>query len=43
MTDGFFNHYIFVRTFQWISSECLSNVTVTVKVAMVANIQGENG
>ena len=35
MTNDFFNHYIFVRTFQWTSSECLTNVTITVKVAMV--------
>ena len=32
MTNDFFNHYIFVRTFQWTSSECLTNVTITVKV-----------
>ena len=31
MTNDFFNHYIFVRTFQWTSSECLTNVTITVK------------
>ena len=43
MTNDFFNHYIFVRTFQWTSSECLTNVTITVKVAMVTYIQGENG
>ena len=35
MTNDFFNNYIFVHTFQWTSSECLINVTVTVKVAMV--------
>ena len=35
MTNDFFNHYIFVCTFQWTSSECLTNVTITVKVAMV--------
>ena len=22
MTNDFFNHYVFVRTFQWTSSEC---------------------
>ena len=38
MANDFFNHYIFVRTFQWTSSECLINVTITVKVAMVTNI-----
>ena len=43
MTNDFFNNYIFVRTFQWTSSECLTNVTITVKVAMVTYIQGENG
>ena len=26
-----FNNYIFVPTFQWTSSECLTNVTITVK------------
>ena len=43
MTNDFFNHYIFVRTFQWTSSECLTNVTITVKVAMVTYIHCENG
>ena len=43
MSNDFCNHYIFVRTFQWTSSECLRNVTITVKVAMVTYIQGENG
>ena len=43
MTNHFFNHYIFVRTFQWTSSECLTNVTITVKVAMVTYKKGENG
>ena len=38
MTNDFFNNYIFVRTFQWTSSECLTNVTITVKVAMVTYI-----
>ena len=33
MTNDFFNHYLFVRTFQWTSSECLTNVTIMVKVA----------
>ena len=42
MTNDFFNHYIFVRTFQWTSSECLTNVTITVKVAMVTYIHCEN-
>ena len=42
MTNDFFNHYIFVHTFQWTSSECLTNVTITVKVAMVTYIQGES-
>ena len=35
MTNNFFNHYIFVHTFQWTSSECLASVTITVKVAIV--------
>ena len=26
MTNTFLNHYLFVRTFQWTSSECLINV-----------------
>ena len=43
MTKDFFNHYIFVRTFQWTLSECLTNVTITVKFAMVTYILGENG
>ena len=43
MTNDFFNHYIFVRTFQWTSSECLTNVTITVKVAMVTYIHFEHG
>ena len=33
MINDFFNHYIFVRTFQWASSECFTNVTIRVKVA----------
>ena len=41
MTNDFFNHYIFVH---WrTSSECLTNVTITVKVPMVTNIHCENG
>ena len=43
MTNDFFNHYMFVRTFQWTSSECLTNVTITVKVPMVTYIYCENG
>ena len=43
ITNDFFNNYIFVRTFQWTSSECLTNVTITVKVAMVTYIHCENG
>ena len=43
MANDFFNHYTFVRTFQWTSSECLTNVTITVKVAMVTYIHFENG
>ena len=35
MANDFFNHYIYIRTFQWTSSECLTNVTITVKVATV--------
>ena len=37
MTNDFFNHYIFARTFQCTSSECLTNVTITVKVAITSN------
>ena len=43
MTNDSFNHYIFVRTFQWTSSECLTNVTITIKVDMVTCIHCENG
>ena len=43
MTDDFFNHYTFVRTFQWTSSEYLTNVTIMVKVAMVTYIHCEKG
>ena len=28
MTNNFFDNYIFVHTFQWTSSECLTNVTI---------------
>ena len=34
------NHYIFVRTLQWTSSERLTDVTITVKVTY---IEGEDG
>ena len=44
ITNYLTHHYIFVRKLQWTSSECLTNVTIiTVKVAMVTYIQGENG
>ena len=43
VTNDIFNHYIFVRTFQWTSSECLTYVTTTLKVAMVIYIHYENG
>ena len=43
MTNDFFNNYIFVHTFQWTSSECLTNVTVTVKVAMVTYMHCKKG
>ena len=43
MTNDFFNHYISVRTFQWTSSESLTNVTITVKVAIVTYIHCKNG
>ena len=43
MINDFFNHYILFRTFQWTSSECLTNITITVKVAMVIYIHCENG
>ena len=42
VTNDVFNHYIFVHTFQWTSSECLTNFTITVKVAMVTYIYYEN-
>ena len=35
MANDFFNNYILVHTFQRTSSERLTNVTITVKVAMV--------
>ena len=38
MTNDFFNSYVFVHTVQWTSSVCLTNGTVTVKVAMVTYI-----
>ena len=38
MTNDFFNYYMFVHTFQWTSSERLTSVTITVKVAMVTYI-----
>ena len=40
MTRDFFNNYIFIQTFQWTSSECYNNVTVTVKVVMATTIVG---
>ena len=43
ITNDFFIHYIFARTFQWTSSECLTNVTITIKVDMVTCIHCENG
>ena len=43
MTNDFFNHYIVIRTFQWTSSEFLTNVTITVNTAMVTYIHCENG
>ena len=42
MINDFFSHNIFVRTFQWTSSECQINVTITVKIAMVTYIHCEN-
>ena len=41
MRKDFLNNYMFVHTFQWTSSECLTNVTITVKVAMVTYIHSE--
>ena len=35
--------YILVRALQWTSSECLTNVTITVKVAMVTYVHFEHG
>ena len=43
VTIAFFNSYVFVHTFQWTSSDCLTNVTVTLKVAMVIYIHCEKG
>ena len=43
MTNDFLNNYIFVHTFQWTLSEFLTNVTVTVKVAMVTYIHCKKG
>ena len=43
MTNNLFNNYILVHTFQCTSSECLTNVTITVKVAIVKYIQCEKG
>ena len=37
MTNDFFNQYIFVPTFQWTSSERLTNVTIRVKVVKMVN------
>ena len=34
MTNDFFIHYIFVHTFQWTSSECLTNVTITLFIIL---------
>ena len=42
MTNDFFNHYTFVHAFQWTSSECLTNVPITIIVAMVTYIHCEN-
>ena len=39
MTNDIFNNYLFFRTFQWTSSECLTNTTITVKVAMVTTLR----
>ena len=38
ITKDFFNDYIFVYTFQWTSSECFINVTITVKITMAKEI-----
>ena len=43
MTNDFFSHYIFICTFRQTSLECLINVTIMVKVAMVTYIHCENG
>ena len=43
MSNDFFNNYIFVRTFQWTSSKCYNNVTITAKVALVTYIQCKMG
>ena len=42
ITNDFFNHYIFIHTLQWTLSECLTNATITVKVAIVTYIHCEN-
>ena len=38
MTNDVGNSYIFDHKLQWTSSECLTNVTITLKVAMVTYI-----
>ena len=38
ITKDFFNDYIFVYTFQWTSSECFINVTITVNITMAKEI-----
>ena len=43
MPNDFFNHYIYACTFQWASLECLTNVTIAAKVALVTYIHCENG
>ena len=43
MANDFFNHYIFVHMFWWTSSECLTDFTITVNVAMVTYIHCEDG
>ena len=38
-----FNYYIFKHAFQWTSSECYNNVTITVKICIVMFELRRNG
>ena len=36
MTNDFFNNYIFVHTFQWASSECYNNNTISITITVTS-------